>query len=215
MTTLDRQGSDDSTAEVREVAAERLTFFVDAVIAIAITLLALDLPVPSGDTNGAMLNSAWHHFDEYLAFAISFMVVAARWNEHHRLFRYVTAITPRLTILTLTWLFMQVVTPFATKVITGDGAFQARFGLYAVLQVLASLVFALMTREVRQERLYVPGTPPDIFKQTYIRVYALVIGFAVSIPVSFLTPYSYVCWIAVPFVINFIQLRYSRQAPAM
>lgn len=201
MTTAD-QDPDDDIIEVRAVAAERLTFFVDAVIAIALTLLALDLPVPSGNTNSEVLRSALDHYDDYLAFGISFAVIAARWNEHHRMFRYVHSLGGRLTGLTMLWLFTMVVTPFATRVITGDDAFQVRFGFYAVIQILSSLIYGLMLREVRREHLYVSSIPNGMFSQTALRTAGIIFGFAISIPVSFFTQYSYLCWIAIPFLLG-------------
>lgn len=57
--------------EAQILAAERQQLFVDAVIAIAITLLALELPVPRGATNGEMLRAAWAARLEYIAFGIS------------------------------------------------------------------------------------------------------------------------------------------------
>ncbi|WP_405742620.1 TMEM175 family protein [Streptomyces sp. NBC_01525] len=113
---------DDKTGEARALAAERLIAFVDAAIAIALTLLALDLPVPAGDSTGAMLSSVSAHGKEYLAFALSFVVIAAHWRAHHEIFRHVRSLNSRLTSLTLAWLFMQVLMPFATRVITADGA---------------------------------------------------------------------------------------------
>src|SRR3954463_2152143 len=65
---------DAERAEVEILAAERLTAFSDAVVAIAITLLALGLPVPRGATNTELLRSAGDHLDDYLAFLISFAV---------------------------------------------------------------------------------------------------------------------------------------------
>ncbi|HVV21423.1 MAG TPA: TMEM175 family protein [Pseudonocardiaceae bacterium] len=199
MTNADPEANTE-TVEARVISAERLTVFVDAVIAIALTLLALDLPVPSGDTNGAMLRSALDHREEYLAFVISFWVIGAHWNAHHQIFRHVTGLGGRLTSLTMLWLFMQVVTPFATRVITGDGAFQARFGFYSLVQVLADLLFALMLREVQRGKLYDPTTPPGMFRHAYTRDIGMIIGFALSVPVSFLTDYSWVCWIVVPML---------------
>src|SRR4051794_6272309 len=108
--------------EVRAIAAERLTFFGDAVIAIALTLLALELPLPEGTTNAEVLHSAFEHRESYLAFLISFMVIGAHWRGHHQVFRYVTSISGPVTTLTIYWLLMQVITPFATHVLTGDGA---------------------------------------------------------------------------------------------
>ncbi len=211
MTTAGQSPNDD-IIEVRAVAAERLTFFSDAVIAIALTLLALDLPVPTGDTNGAMLRSALHHYSDYLAFAISFWVIRLHWSAHHSIFRYVPRLTHRLSGFTMLWLFMQVVTPFATRVITGTGAFQARYGFYAVVQIGADVVFALMLREVQREKLYSPAAPADLFRNAYLRDAELVGAFAVSIPVSFVTTYSWLCWIFVPLIVGVVR-RFLRSGP--
>ncbi|MFD9891974.1 TMEM175 family protein [Amycolatopsis sp. NPDC059027] len=197
-------GEIGETGEVRAEAAKRLTMFVDAVIAIALTLLALELPVPTGDTTGAMLGSVGEHGKEYLAFALSFVVIAAHWRAHHEIFRHVGSLSSRLTSLTLAWLFMQVLMPFATRVITAAGAFPPRFSLYAIVQVLASASFALIIREVRREHLYRTDIPPRVFAQSLVRSVCLAIVFAVSIPVSFLTTNTgaYLCWLAAPIVLT-------------
>ncbi|WP_409491070.1 TMEM175 family protein [Amycolatopsis sp. cmx-11-12] len=193
----------DAIGQTRAAAAERLTIFVDAVIAIALTLLALDLPIPQGDTTDAMLSSVSAHGKEYIAFALSFVVIAAHWRAHHEIFPYVRSLSSRLISLTLVWLFMQVLMPFATRVITADGAFPLRFSLYAMVQVLASASFALIIREIRREHLYRTDGPPRVFAQSLTRSICLATVFGVSIPVSFLTEdtSAYLCWLAAPIAL--------------
>ena len=65
---------------------------------------------------------------------------------------------------------------------------------------MASLTYALMVREVRNQHLYTFAPPTDMFARTYVRIAALVTGFALSIPVSLVTNYSYVCWIVSPYL---------------
>ncbi|MFD9940411.1 TMEM175 family protein [Nonomuraea sp. NPDC059023] len=187
-----------------EIGAERLTMFVDAVIAIALTLLALDLPVPTGDTTEAMLSSVSAHGHEYLAFALSFVVISAHWRAHHEIFGYVRSLGGRLTSLTLAWLFMQVLMPFATRVLTADGAFAPRFSLYAIVQVLASASFALIIREIRRAHLYRTDVPPRAFAESMVRSVCLAAVFAVSVPVSFLTNSTgaYLVWLTAPIVLT-------------
>jgi hypothetical protein len=80
------EAEDDTELVHREMefaAAERLMFFTDAVVAIALTLLALQLPIPGGIENvprssSEMVRDAGQHFDDYLAFLISFVVIAAQ-----------------------------------------------------------------------------------------------------------------------------------------
>lgn len=209
MTEVDRQSADGpDDVEVRAIAAERLTFFADAVIAIAMTLLALDLTPPTGTTFSELWHSAVAHGPEYRAFVISFVVIAAHWSGHHRVFRYVTHLDGRLTTYTLAWLLAQVVTPFATRVITGDGAYAFRFGWYALVQVFADVMFLLMVREIQVHRMYRDDTPRAMFRRTYVRTIGIAAGFLLSIPLSFVTPYSYWLWIAIPVVTGFLQRRF-------
>ncbi|MGW1208278.1 TMEM175 family protein [Streptomyces sp. NPDC002499] len=196
--STDRQPSEDT--EIRAVAAERLTFFGDAVVAIALTLLALELPVPEGSTNSELWDSATDHREAYMAFAISFVVIAAHWRAHHRVFRYVTSSNRLMTSLTVYWLLMLVITPFATDVIGGDGAFQARFIFYAIVQFVACVLFVFMVREIRRATLYRPGTPPDLLPGAIRRMSVVAAGFLVSIPVALATEWAYLCWILVPGV---------------
>ncbi|TCO59845.1 TMEM175 family protein [Actinocrispum wychmicini] len=62
-----------------------------------------------------------------MATAIGFDRTPFHWRAHHEIFRYVHTVSGRLTGLTLVWLFMQVLMPFATRVITADGALPSRF----------------------------------------------------------------------------------------
>jgi uncharacterized membrane protein len=215
MTTSDSQDSGRLSAgevEVRAVAVERLTFFADAVIAIAITLLALDLPLPKGTTNAEFWHSVLEQRDAYLAFVLSFYVISAHWQGHHRVFRYVTYLDGRLAGLTMGWLFAQVVIPFATRVITGDGAFQSRFDFYAAVQLASFALFTLMMREIESRRLYRADTPANLFRHAYLQETGMAAGFLISIPVSFFTGWAYVCWVAGPLTASFIRRARQRAA---
>ncbi|OXM57630.1 hypothetical protein CFP71_07390 [Amycolatopsis thailandensis] len=200
---------------IAKSAAERLTIFADAVIAIALTLLALELPIPHGDTTEAMLSSVSDHGKEYLAFALSFVVIAAHWRAHHEIFPYVRSLGGRLISLNLVWLFMQVLMPFATRVLTADGAFAPRFGFYALVQVLASASFALIIREVRREHLYRTEDPPRVFAQSLTRSVCLTAVFGISIPVAFLTggTGAYLCWLAAPIALAVARRVQDRRPP--
>jgi uncharacterized membrane protein len=206
-TTVSELGEPDP----RAIAAERMTFFADAVIAIAITLLALELPVPGGadlHTNAELWKALGEGRQEYIAFLISFYVIGMHWSAHHRIFRYVTRLGRGMTVLSLLWLLMIVVTPFATKLLSGgDGAFQLRFGIYAGIQGVAGVLFLAMVGMVQRQRLYRPDTPPHRFANAYFGTGALAAGFLLSIPVSFFTPYAYDLWIAAPVLTAIVRNR--------
>src|SRR5271165_6906054 len=83
--------ADGLAGEADFISAERLIFFSDAVVAIAITLLAFALPLPdhlpSNPTNVQVWDAVWAHRIDYLTFLISFAVIGRHWRLHHRLFR--------------------------------------------------------------------------------------------------------------------------------
>jgi uncharacterized membrane protein len=128
--------------EMEVVAAERLVFFSDAVMAIALTLLALDLPVPGGIENvgsvsiSGMIIDARRHVDDYFAFLISFVVISAHWRIHHRVFRYVREATKPIIRLNVYWLLLIVITPFTTETLSVGQQNLFRFGLYAGTQTM-------------------------------------------------------------------------------
>jgi uncharacterized membrane protein len=205
----------DDQTESGPQATERLTFFSDAVVAIAMTLLAIDLPVPEGDTVSAFWTSVKHDDGHYAAFLISFAVIASAWTNHHDLFRYVTGTDPRTRFLNLCWLFTIVLNPFATKllVVSGQtlGTHALRFGFYAFLQALESAALYLMLRRMIAHRLADPS--PAAVRGLARQSVPLVLGFGLSIPVFFVTTYGWVLWFASP-VLAGVYRRRRQTSPA-
>jgi uncharacterized membrane protein len=208
----DMAESDELQAEVEFISTERLVFFSDAVVAIAITLLALGLPEPQGANNADLLHSARGYLTEYLAFGISFVVIAAYWRGHHAVFRYVARVGPILR-WNLLWLFFIVTMPFATKVLSGDNAFQARFIFYASIQVLTSLSFILILQGLNRHDLLRAGSPPHLVRNSMLALIVLSIAFLISMPLSLLTPWAYLCWVAVPLVNRVVRRFTNRISP--
>ena len=188
--------------EVQVLSAERLTFFSDAVVAIAITVLALDLPVPKpdGSTNHAFWAALVRERTDYIAFMISFAVIGSHWLGHHRVFSRVARLGGRLASWNMVWLLMIVLTPFATRILVGADAFAARFAVYAGVQALASLSMLLAVFEMDRHDLTRPGTERAMFTRSYWRLSIMAALFLVSIPLAAVTSWAYLCWVAVPLV---------------
>ncbi len=195
--------------------AERLNFFSDAVVAIAITLLALDLHVPNGANDADFRHDLVRHADEYLAFFISFAVIGNHWFLHHRVFSAVRATTSKLMRWNMLWLMTIVLTPFATRVIVGDGVFDPRFALYAAVQVLASSLFLFAVREIDHAGLAGDGIDRERFTMTYLRLGIVVGAFLVGIPLVFVIHrWAYACWVAIPVVTRAVTLWRDRRRGA-
>ena len=113
---MTEQTVETSTARPRtERGLERLIFFSDAVVAIAITLIVL----PLVDSAREVANESTAKFlsdNSYalLAAAISFAVISAFWREHHSLFERATGYTPLLLRVNMFWLVGIVALPVAS-----------------------------------------------------------------------------------------------------
>lgn len=212
-------GTRNLNIEVERGAAERLTFFTDAVAAIALTLLALELPAPEGFSPSELWHSVGDNLSEYLAFVISFVVIAAHWSSHHDLFRWVVRVDDGLRRLNFWWLATIVLVPFVSKLLSEPGApppgevdttLPVRFAAYAAVQVMANVVFALMVRRMAGHDLVRPDTPPGLLAR--YRRGALMLGttFAVSVPLFFVWDRAWWTWIILP-VLNHLWQRARRR----
>ena len=199
-------GTDDPQVEGN--AAERVIFFSDAVVAIAITLLALALPVPGGFdgmTNGQLLHALGNNWDEYFPFLISFVVIANHWAVHRKMFRYVNRLNTQVIAANMVWLLMMIVTPFATRVLEGSGGFGVRFTLYALVQIIASACLLLMSVEIARGDLLRPDAPESARHPDHAPSVAIIIAFLVSIPVSFFTGWAFALWAAIPLLVRVLR----------
>jgi len=195
--------------EVERSAAERLTFFTDAVAAIALTLLALELPVPEGFSPTELVDSIGRSLSEYLAFVISFVVIAAHWSTHHDIFRWVVRVDGGLRRLNFWWLLTIVLVPFVSKLLSESGepppgetdtTLPLRFAVYAAVQVMANVVFLLIVRRMASAHLVRSDTPATLLART--RRAAIVLGatFAISIPLFLVWDRAWWVWIILPTV---------------
>jgi uncharacterized membrane protein len=199
MTEPDAAGLDP--AETEKGAADRLSFFSDAVVAIAITLLVIELEVPRGDTFAELGHAFAQNWGEYLAFLISFAVIARHWISHHGLFRYVGKATRAVVWLNMLWLFMIVVTPFLTRLISEDHVDFPHFTIYAAGQLIQVLTFAALIRQLGRTGGFLPGAPAPLVRRGWIPSLGIAAAFVISIPLfPLIGSWAFACWAVVPWI---------------
>jgi uncharacterized membrane protein len=113
---------------------ERLVFFSDAVIAIAITLLSIDLKLPetgqlltNGDLQVALVSLA----PRFTAFLISFLVIGVYWVSHHRYLGFIVRYDQVLIVLNFLFLFFIVLMPFMAGILGEYADLPLGIGLYS------------------------------------------------------------------------------------
>jgi len=133
--------------------AERVKAFVDAAVAIALTLLILPLMESVSEVVGAGDDAtAWllEHSGQLLNFLLSFVLIAMFWIMHHRLFASVERVTVGLIWLLAAWLLTIVWLPVATAIAGGmsdeDAVAKTLYIGSLVLVAVMSLVIRLYLR---------------------------------------------------------------------
>ena len=105
-------------SEIRkEFQLERIVYFSDAVLAIAITLLTLEIKIPEIRENisDRILGTAMLDLlPKFAGLVFSYLMIALYWSVHHRVFGFVIQATPKLLRLNLFFLFFIVLMPFST-----------------------------------------------------------------------------------------------------
>jgi uncharacterized membrane protein len=192
------------------LALERLVFFSDAVFAIAITILVLDIRLP-GDANVAtsheLFLSLSRLWSKYLAYFISFWAIGLSWIAHHRRFLYIQRVDYQLLTLNLVMLMMIAFIPFPTAVMSENLSFTAT-AFYALSMILASLSgLGLWWHAAGSHRLIDPHLDRrEIWREASIPL-ATILIFAVSIGVAVLdTGLARICWVLV-FPVAFLLRR--------
>ncbi len=118
---------------------DRLECFSDAVIAIAATLLSIDLKAPRADalSGTTLLEVLVQQWPSYLAFTVSFLFIGISWAAHHDMFNYVRRTNHIMLILNLMFLMGIVLQPFSTALLAEhigeEGERTAAMVFYGVL----------------------------------------------------------------------------------
>ena len=132
----------------------RLLTLSDGVFAIAMTLLALDLKVPSDlgqhPSDADLRRELAHNSGSYWAFLVSFLVVAGYWGRHRRLMRGVESTHPALIRDSLVLLLLVAIMPFPAALIGNYGSVPFTLVVYGSVNALASITLMVLSRDVRR-----------------------------------------------------------------
>lgn len=148
----------------REFQLERMILFSDAVFAIVITLMAIEIKLPEGEGVVYDWHAMLHHLTPVLlAYATSFFFIGMIWYNHLKLFSLLKSYNTKLVVYNLLVLFCVGLFPFgATVIARGRGQFDALI-VYFIIIIMCLITFSLLMRYV----LTTAGirTDEDISKQ--------------------------------------------------
>jgi uncharacterized membrane protein len=201
--TAGRRAEAEQELEVPSVT--RLLSLSDGVVAIAITLIVLQLKVPTlSDPNSASqlaakLNEASSQFTAYV---VSFYVIAVFWLAHHRVFRLVRGHDEGLAWWNFVFLFTISVMPFTSDLMGTYSENPLAVDVFALNLLLASLATQGATLYSRRHHLLVAGVDQATMREHRARAFVTVTACATSMAVAWISPtaarYVWILLIATP-----------------
>lgn len=187
-----------SALGVRDIA--RMEAFSDAIIAIAITLLVLEISVPElGYEKGqypptpvGLMHGLRDLWPNYLGYALTFGLLAIVWINHHNLMRYVGQTTHTLNLINLAFLFVIALAPFPTAILADDvstGARPAAVLVYAGWNLIMDLAFwGLWWYGSRHRDRTADALPPDLLPAIDLAFGIGTVVYAVSVAIAWWFP---------------------------
>lgn len=181
----------------------RLVGFSDGVFAIAITVLVLNIDVPT-----AAPNTVLTEWPDVLSYVISFLVIGNYWISHHRMFQWIDRQDGRLLWFNLLFLLCIAFVPFPTSLL-GDGITTVTVSFYAAtLAVTGALSAGEWWYATRVGGLVQSAVAPRQAYDRTIRMLGPSAVFALSIPIAVLDPvwamYSWIALVAVDPVVDHV-----------
>jgi uncharacterized membrane protein len=214
----------------KEFQLERLILFSDAVFAIAITLLVIEIKIPDkellkqqgGISDASILRSLDHLIPKFIGFLISFMLVGLYWTIHHRMFGFVTGYDRKLLFLNLLFLFFVALMPFSTGFYSeyaGSELFEKQLKVPMTFYVLnfccMGLVNYLMWRRIGNPKNKLAEPPIDtlVLRLAYVRSVTVPLIFLLMLPIAYLTNVLFAVYVPmlIPLFIRIVKKRITKK----
>lgn len=198
----------------KQFQLERIILFSDAVFAIAITLLILEIKMPEAEhgTQAETIRGLVHLIPDFIGYLISFAVIGQFWTNHHKLFGYVSGYDGGLLWLNLLMLFFVAIMPFTTHLNMQRGNLDIVWFLYCLNLALIGLSIYFIWRYIgKKEGLSYIYYDRKFFRYARARSLAVTFVFLAGGLLTFV-PFEWVKWTSrFVFVFIFPALNYVRK----
>jgi uncharacterized membrane protein len=164
---------------------DRLATFSDAVIAVIITIMVLELKGPEH----ASFTALFDLWPTALSYAVSYLFIAIIWINHHHLMRFVRRPTIRLIWLNFLHLFLVSLVPFATQWAARTRLGSAAVVVWAVVFVCVDLAYLAFERAVLAQA-DCSRVPEQAKRVARLRSVATLAIFATASVAAFFSPIS-------------------------
>jgi uncharacterized membrane protein len=174
---------------------ERLELFTDAVVAIIITIMVLEVKVPPGGD----LAGIQELLPVFLAYVVSYITIGIFWNNHHHMLHATERIDGRVLWANLNLLFWLSLIPFMIRWMNESGVTPFPVAAYGVVLSMAAIGYSLLERAIIACNGPTSGLAVAIGKD--FKGWLSLGLYFVSIPLAFVSPWiSIALYIAVALI---------------
>lgn len=189
---------------------ERIQMISDGIIAIIITIMMLDIKVPgAGDFNRGSFAPI---LQQVLIYALSFLVIAIMWLNHHHIFVGVEKVNIRITWLNFLLLFAMSLIPLPTKVLGENFHSKDAHLFYGIVITMSAICYSILQQEVNKHTTILNAT--EISKINRLN-WTSTATYSLSIPLSqiniYLSTFIFVLLPIIYFVPSKILTNKSKQ----
>jgi uncharacterized membrane protein len=177
------------------LTTQRLEFLSDGVIAIAATLLVLEIGrVELGDDED-LLDAIGHLWPSYLAYVVSFTVIGLIWVAHHAMFERIRTVDRPFLFLNLALLLCIGFIPWPTSVLAefisdNDMNASVATALYSFTMTLIGIVFVAMWAHLVRHPEHTVETVTEVQLRRSMRLaFVSPIVYGATIGLAFVSPY--------------------------
>lgn len=212
----------------KEFQLERMILFSDAVFAIAITLLVIEIKIPGKEelegavSDRSILKALGHLIPKFIGFLVSFMMIGLYWTVHHRMFGFVTSYTRKLLVLNLFFLFFVALMPFSTGFYSeyaGADFYRQQLKVPMTFYVLnfccMGFINYFMWAYITNPKNKVAEPPVDPMVARHARATSLVVPiiFLAMLPVAYFTNVIFAAYIPmlIPIIIRILRKRIDKK----
>lgn len=177
-----------SDANNNSKGVERIAAFSDAVFAVAITLLVLNINIPEGLSTVEMRKAIVQLWPTFASFIISFFIIGVFWVSHHAVFKVIERSSSGLLWLNLLFLMCIVFLPFPVSLLSDYGDRRTALIIYATSMAVTALALGVLWwYAAGKKRLVSEDLDPSLFRHVLLVYLNFAIIFLLSIGISFLS----------------------------
>ena len=188
------------------IPLSRIEAFSDGVIAIIITLMILEIKIPTIDSNATSVDiwtKVYAMLNPFVAYVLSFVMVGVLWVNHHQFLRQLKHADRNLLWYNLHLLFWMSILPIPTNFLGQDFKRPEITALYGFAMFMCAFAFLLMREYVnRRPHLFIDNLSEDLRKKArrklissavlyFISIFAGYISIYISLGIFVLIPAAY------------------------